>query len=702
MNIQRFVNFRWIFYPFLACLFGVIVAGRLFASSIETLIIAIILLSVLAGFLIWKKKYKIMLALFLSFFIGCGLYFIGYFTTKPNDYQGQVAVTGRVSDSFEENDYDYVVILDSVTIDGKAEKNIKAYISKGGQKVSVGDTITFESEIESIDVFTLGSFNSDYYRNGVGYTADIASKDLVILESGKVYIDEQIRMAIKEKLYENMTQDSASISYAVLFGDQSGISFEIKGAYRDSGIIHLLAVSGLNISFLIAIIFGGLKLLKCNKYVNFLLTSFIIIFYCVLCGMTPSVLRAGFMGIIMIIAMLFGRRYDSLNAMGVAGFTILLISPLSAFDVGFLMSIACVCGIILLYPFFYKFFAKFCPNLIAQYLSMSFSAQVTILPFLALFSSQFNLLFFMINLIVVPLFSILYPFLVFMSVIVFILPFLSPLFKLIDYGMQFVLIIAGIFANSSLVVNLSPMSFGVMCFFFLLVFVLGQFFMAKKISKWVLSCVLIMALSINYGFSSLASNMKAGVCVLTSYGDQAVILQNTSGERLLVGQTYILSRYMNNHNVKDFDGYVAFESLTSGRIEYLSQYNITSYIAREGDESYDSVFVTTENEPIKLGDFIISYLVVGDDILGVQVYFDEIMVFVANDDESGYNIDYYNFVFDAFPPSLVVAGENDMLCNGNYISYSRYKNDYSTFDFASDGNLYFKLDGQYFIIRGLD
>ena len=418
--------------------------------------------------------------------------------------------------------------------------------------------------------------------------------------------------------------------------------------------------------------------------------------------MTPSVLRAGFMGIIMIIAMLFGRRYDSLNAMGVAGFTILLISPLSAFDVGFLMSIACVCGIILLYPLFYKFFAKFCPNLIAQYLSMSFSAQVTILPFLALFSSQFNLLFFMINLIVVPLFSILYPFLVFMSVIVFILPFLSPLFKLIDYGMQLVLIIAGIFANSSLVVNLSPMSFGVMCFFFLLVFVLGQFFMAKKISKWVLSCVLIMALSINYGLSSLASNMKAGVCVLTSYGDQAVILQNTSGERLLVGQTYILSRYMNNHNVKDFDGYVAFESLTSGRIEYLSQYNITSYIAREGDESYDSVFVTTENEPIKLGDFIISYLVVGDDILGVQVYFDEIMVFVANDDESGYNIDYYNSVFDAFPPSLVVAGENDMLCNGNYISYSRYKNDYSTFDFASDGNLYFKLDGHYFIIRGLD
>ena len=225
---------------------------------------------------------------------------------------------------------------------------------------------------------------------------------------------------------------------------------------------------------------------------------------------------------------------------------------------------------------------------------------------------------------------------------------------------------------------------------------------ARPLSRKARFCSSFMALSINYGFSSLASNMKAGVCVLTSYGDQAVILQNTSGERLLIGQTYILSRYINNHNVKDFDGYVAFESLTSGRIEYLSQYNITSYIAREGDESYDSVFVTTENEPIKLGDFIISYLVVGDDILGVQVYFDEIMVFVANDDESGYNIDYYNSVFDAFPPSLVVAGENDMLCNGNYISYSRYKNDYSTFDFASDGNLYFKLDGQYFIIRGLD
>ena len=408
MNTKRFVNFRYIFYPFLAFLFGIVVARNLYQGSIEVIVVTALLLLAFGGFLIFRKRYKILALLFAFFFIGNGFYYIGKATYYNKDYSGEVLVVGRVSDSFEESDYIYEVLLKDASINGENCRNIKVTFTKEGQSLQVGEIVSFESEVEAVKPFSLDSFNSSAYRSGTGYTAK-ANLSEVVISSGYTNLDEKIRLAIKEKLYQNMNEENAAVAYAVLFGDQSGISFEIKDSYRNSGIIHILTVSGLNITFLIAIMFGFLKLLKVNKYVNFALTSMIIVLYSALCGFTPSVVRAAVMGIIMMVAMLSNRRYDSLNSMGIAGFLILLFSPLSAFDIGFLMSIACVCGIVLLYPMFCNLFKKFMPNIIAQYIAISLSAQLAILPFLALFSSNLNLLSFIINLFIVPIFSIVFP-----------------------------------------------------------------------------------------------------------------------------------------------------------------------------------------------------------------------------------------------------------------------------------------------------
>lgn len=704
MNTQRFINFRWIFYPFLACLFGIVVAGYLYSNSIETLIISLLLLSSLAFLLIWKKKYKIMLVLFACFFIGCGLFFIGYFTTKPTYYQGNVSVVGRVSDNFEETKYSYIAVIDEVKINGKSDKNVKVYISKGENDIKIGDTIAFESSLESVHLFTLDSFNSSNYRAGVGYTAEVSSDDIVV-SNNNIKIDEKIRLAIKEKLYSNMSEESASISYAVLFGDKSGIVYEVEEAYRDSGIIHILAVSGLHISFLILLIFGFLKLLHINKYIRFLITTLIIIFYAFLCGFTPSVIRASVMGIIMMISSLLGRRYDSLNSLGFAGLVIILFSPLSAFDVGFLMSISCVCGIILLYPAFYRFFIKWCPDFVSKYFAVSFSAQVAIFPFLALFSSQFNLLFFVINLLVVSIFSILYPFLFIISMLSLILPFLSSLFIVGDYGIRFITILAQIFSTSSLKVALTPLSFGICCFFFILVFILSQVFMAKPINKFILSCFLILCLCCNYGFTSISTKFSTGVVYLNSYDEQVVILKNSSGQVLLIGKNYILTRYMNNNKVNSFDYYLAFEELSMGRLGELSDYNISHYIAREGDTSVDNILISYGDYTISAGDFVINYILNDDeDVLGACINFDQICVFVANDEENNYNnLTYYKNAISEYNPHLVIAGNNQDIgrfCDATVVTSKDYA--YSDFSYDLNGNLYFKLDYDSFVVRGLD
>ena len=81
---------------------------------------------------------------------------------------------------------------------------------------------------------------------------------------------------IKARLEENMSSESASICYAVLFGDQSEIPDDVKDAYRESGIIHILTVSGLHVGFLIGILFfANENFSRHGKYINF---SYL--FYC--------------------------------------------------------------------------------------------------------------------------------------------------------------------------------------------------------------------------------------------------------------------------------------------------------------------------------------------------------------------------------------------------------------------------------------
>lgn len=702
MNTKRFINFRYIFYPFLAFLFGIIVARKLYHGNIEVLVITILLLLTLGVLLIKRKRYKILALLFAFFFIGNGFYYIGEASYYNKDYSGEVLVVGRVSDSFEESDYTYEVLLKDASINGENCRNIKVTFTKAGQTLNVGDIVSFESEVEAVKPFSLDSFNSSAYRSGTGYTARASLTDTVISE-GYTNFDEKIRLSIKEQLYQNMSEDNAAVAYAVLFGDQSGISFEIKESYRNSGIIHILTVSGLNITFLITIIFGFLKLLKVNKYVNFALTSVIIVLYSALCGFTPSVLRAAVMGIIMMAAMLSHRRYDSLNAMGVAGFLILIFSPLSAFDVGFLMSIACVCGIILLYPMFCNFFKKFMPNIIAQYIAISFAAQITILPFLALFSSNLNLLSFIINLFIVPIFSVVFPWLFFASIICLIMPFMSFLLVPVGWGFTATRYIALIFATTSLQIKLTPFAFSVIVFFFLFIYLISQFIMCKPINKLLLATVTIFCISCCYGFTSISKGMKTGVTYLNYYNEEAVILKNSDGQTMLIGDNYLVERYLNGENLDNIDIYLSLGSITTYNSSELSQYKPQVFLCTEGEECQDNIIICQTNLQIEAGNFEVVFFEANSKLIGANISYDGYSIFVACSDNLDYNDRELFSLVGAFNPDMVFLGEDYYLAeNANYYSVSSNKNDITTLNFYDNGNFNIEFKDGQFITRGLD
>ena len=700
MKTKRLVNFRYFFYPFLAFLFGITVARGLYSGDIETFLVVIAVLFGFGILFIIKKKFKIMALLFAFFFLGNGFYFIGTLSYNVKSYEGEVSIVGRVTDNFEESDYYYVVVLDDVTINGESAKNIKANFSKGDKTIEVGDILTFESEVTPQSLFTLGVLNSNNYRLGVGYTLE-EDVDNVVIATGYTKFDEKVRMAIKNLIYENMSEDNASIAYAVLFGDQSGISFEVNDAYRNSGIIHIIAVSGFNVGFLIAILYTAFSHARMKRLVSFIITCVIIVLYAYFCGFAPSVVRASIMGIVVMTAQIFGRRYDALNALGLSGFIILILNPLSAFDVGFLMSVACVCGLVFFTPLLMKVLSKCMPNKIASYISASLSAQLAILPFLASFGSTINILSFVINLFVVPLFALMYPYLFFISFLSLIMPFLGVLLTPVDWILSACYFIAYIFSSSALQIRLYPFNLTTKVLFFLMLYAVSAIVMIKPITKLLATALLITLCLCSFGIFYVSNNIRSSIVYLYSYGQESVLLTNKNGQSIVVGDNYLLSRAMSNYHLDKIDAYLTFESLNENDVSELKEYGFSYFISTEGDTFQDQIMIVQPNSVMQLGDFDFTYLMIDNDMFGLLITFDQTTVFVASDENFDYNSVDSCSLLSSLNVDIAFVGGNYNLASENYLTVSSGKNSSTTFNFISDGNMLFSL-GNGITTRSID
>lgn len=700
MGKRKLINFRGIFYPFLMFLLGIVIARDFYSGDIEILVTILLLLSGIVFGLILTKHYKILIGLIALFFIGNGFYFLGESCYKVDSYNNKVSVVGRVSDNYDKDEYVYNIILDDVKINGNKEKNISIKISNDfSQEIEIGDIIAVECNVEKINLFTLRNFNSFYYRNNIAYSAKIDMKNIVISQ-GYLKLDEKIRQSIKKQLYNNMSEENAGMSYAVLFGDKSGIDNDTRNDFRNSGIIHILTVSGLHIGFLIALVYGFLKLCRVNRYVNFALTIIFIIIYAYLCNFSPSVVRAGIMGIVMMTANITGRRYDSLNSLGIAGFCICIFSPLSALDSGFLMSVFCVIGISFLYSFFNSILLKFLPKSASNLISLSFSAQLSILPFLAMFGSIYNFLSVFANLIIVPLFGVIYPFLFVSSIISAIIPVFGFLLYPVQFIFSFIANIAKLFSSTPLQISLQAFHFVMIVLMYIFMFMISEYFMVLPVNKFLISSVMILSMTCCFGLLTLVKGHKNNVVILNSYDESSIILTNKDGESLLIGNTYILNRYSNSYHINQFDYYLSFKEFSSRDVGFLKDYNIKNYYALEGEKQIENFIQVEKNKDSFVGNFKINFVEKENKTMGLVIYFDSLTIFIANQTKLDYN-EYYSELLKTINPNLVISNKNNNIGDG-YFTVSINKNNFSKYSYQENGNLALDYLGDKFAFRRLD
>ncbi len=166
----------------------------------------------------------------------------------------------------------------------------------------------------------------------------------------------RLRVYLATAMRAAMPSDAGAFAAGAMTGDRSGISLETVTALRDSSLAHLLAISGMNLAFLIAFVFGMLRYgialipplaLRLNaKKLAAVVALGVALFYLLLSGANVATERAFIMVSVMLGAVLLDRRALTLRSVAIAGVIILLWQPESLLEPGFQMSFAATVALI--------------------------------------------------------------------------------------------------------------------------------------------------------------------------------------------------------------------------------------------------------------------------------------------------------------------------------------------------------------------
>lgn len=277
-----------------------------------------------------------------------------------------------------------------------------------GQEIIVCGTISFYQEAPNP-----GNFNQKFYYQKQNIHAALRETEILQIvkdegkeEGGRTWTSRlrerlwQIRLDVSDMIREYMGEARGGMLCSMMLGETAFADAEIKEIYQKSGIGHLLAISGLHISFMGMGLYRILR--KAGVPVNAAAVSGSIVLCCyvILSGESVSAVRACVMFLIRMGAVATGREYDGLTALSVAAMAVLRRNPLQLFDAGFLLSFGAVLGIYAVKPLLWKKEEK---SGMKETLRMSAAMQMTVLPVLLYYYYEVCVYSWAWNLIAVPL-----------------------------------------------------------------------------------------------------------------------------------------------------------------------------------------------------------------------------------------------------------------------------------------------------------
>lgn len=336
-------------------------------------------------------------------------------------FDHRLQMFGRVADwpDLRPGRTDFKIELDSI-VDGtvrRVDGAVLLRVSDTSTAFQRGDRIEFFGRIYPVREREL-STGSDYQRHlnlkgvfGIVYLPTILD---VRLDKRNRYalipLADQLRDAIRESLRRNLTGDAAALTSGILIGETRDIPVSTYLRFRDSGTLHLLAVSGSNVALIILFFVVLLKPLGLKPAGRAAILLPVILMFTLLSYGEPSVVRASVMAGLVLFAGLIQRKYDLNNIIATAACIILLFDPAQLFDIGFQLSFTIAWGLIFILPrvtaLFRSVYHRWWYRWLVFPLLVSLLAQVCSAGLTAYHFGRVPLIAPIANLIVVPLVSI--------------------------------------------------------------------------------------------------------------------------------------------------------------------------------------------------------------------------------------------------------------------------------------------------------
>ncbi|MCE7994374.1 MAG: ComEC/Rec2 family competence protein [Roseivirga sp.] len=293
---------------------------------------------------------------------------------------------------------------------------VNLYVSKeAGDSISYGDWLLVKGAPEQSGApSNPGEFDfANYLVYNNMFHQQFAGNDFVRLGGSTPNLLKarsiQLRKFCKDRLVRHIDNaEVRSVMLAIVLGIKNELDNDLQGAFSASGAMHVLAVSGLHVGIIYAIILLSFKWLRVDQRKGRWWIAIISILalwcYAFLTGLSPSVLRAVTMFSFIALAKAMNRNGNIYNTLAASAFLLLWYNPYLIMSVGFQLSYLAVFGIVYLQPKFYQLFTinNYLLDKIWAITCVSLAAQVATAPLSMLYFHQFPTYFLISNLFIIP------------------------------------------------------------------------------------------------------------------------------------------------------------------------------------------------------------------------------------------------------------------------------------------------------------
>lgn len=417
----------------------------------------------------------------------------------------EVLVVGRMSESYSITTNGYVsIVLDSVEIsNGESSRflddKINLYTSKeylDTTNLKTGNYVSAWLQLSRNTIESKDEFDLMYLSDNIVASGFVTSSKIVVYENSDKTLADNIKLKVYDFLDSSNMQYS-DISYAMMFGETNLIDKTVKTVYQNTGIAHILAVSGLHVSIIVTALCFIFKKLKFSNKSQFIVLAVLLFVYSYLCNFYISVIRASLMAIILNYSYIRGKAYDELSVVAMLACFILIINPLQIFNASFVLSFLSVLSIILAKRPLDRFFENFFYDKLASELGLLFSLEVGITVVQIFYFKSFQPLTFLSNLVSIPIVTIAFLGIIIITILSIILPFLSflcigvgKIFSVVTQFNSYVLTISPIIHTMSISAIFIPIVFGLM-------FIISDYCFLSQKYKYVAASFIVL------GFVSL-------------------------------------------------------------------------------------------------------------------------------------------------------------------------------------------------------